>query len=168
MNVKLRVPSRKTLLPLCSPSLSKLMASAIKRRLLGWAATCSKGFVKCFPRVPRLLGCTASAMLPKQARETFRKHITKPSEQVAAPPSTQVHLTSVASPTSRDAFKMMLLKSLLILGFLSFSIPATSGLPNIVFILLDDVDVQLTGLKVWAVALTKLQGDSSAQRPGLC
>ena len=26
-------------------------------------------------------------MLPKQARGTFRKHITKPSEQVAAPPS---------------------------------------------------------------------------------
>ena len=29
-------------------------------------------------------------MLPKQARVTFRKHITKPSEQVAAPPSSKV------------------------------------------------------------------------------
>ena len=47
-----------------------------------------KDFVKCFPRVPRLLGCTAAAMLPKQARGTFKKHITKPLEQVAAPPST--------------------------------------------------------------------------------
>ena len=28
-------------------------------------------------------------MLPKQARGTFRKHITKPSEQVATPPSTK-------------------------------------------------------------------------------
>ena len=36
---------------------------------------------------PRLLGCSVAAMLPKQARETFRKHIAKSSEQVAAPPS---------------------------------------------------------------------------------
>ena len=43
---------------------------------------------------------------------------------------------------------MMLSKALLILGFLSFSITASSGLPNIVFILMDDVDVDLTGLKV--------------------
>ena len=57
--------------------------------ILGGAATCSVGFVNCFlrQRVPRAVGCTAAAMLPKQARETFRKHITKPSEQVAAPPS---------------------------------------------------------------------------------
>ena len=33
------------------------------------------------------MGCTAAAMLPKQAGGTFREHITKPSEQVAAPPS---------------------------------------------------------------------------------
>ena len=44
----------------------------------GGAATCSEGFVKCFLRVPRLLGCTAAAMLPKQARGSFRKHVTKP------------------------------------------------------------------------------------------
>ena len=56
--------------------------------LLGGAATCSEGFVKFFLRVPRLLGCTAAAMLPKQAKGTFRTHITKHSEQVAAPPST--------------------------------------------------------------------------------
>ena len=36
--------------------------------LPGGAATCSEGFVKCFLRVPRLLCCTAAAMLPKQAR----------------------------------------------------------------------------------------------------
>ena len=43
------------------------------REIPGGAATCSEGFVKCFMRVPRLLGCTAAAMLPKQARGTFRK-----------------------------------------------------------------------------------------------
>ena len=32
-----------------------------------------------------LLGCTAAAMQPGQGRGTFKKHITKPSEQVAAP-----------------------------------------------------------------------------------
>ena len=32
-------------------------------------------------------GITAAAMLPKQSKGTFRKHIKKPSEQVAAPPS---------------------------------------------------------------------------------
>ena len=36
-------------------------------------ATCSEGFVTCFLRVPRLLGCTAATMLPKQVRGTFRK-----------------------------------------------------------------------------------------------
>ena len=46
-----------------------------------------RGFVKCFLRVTRLLGCTAAAMLPKQARGTFRKHVRKPSEHVAASPS---------------------------------------------------------------------------------
>ena len=60
----------------------------------GGAATCSEGFVKCFPRVPRLLGCTAAAMLPKQARGTIIKHITKPSEQVAAPPSAMIIVTN--------------------------------------------------------------------------
>ena len=44
---------------------------------------------------------------------------------------------------------MMLLNVFLIIGTLCFSISATSGLPNIVFILMDDVDVDLTGLKVW-------------------
>ena len=32
-----------------------------------------------------MLGCTAAAMLPLQARGTFRKHTTKPSEQVTHP-----------------------------------------------------------------------------------
>ena len=39
-----------------------------------------------------LLGCTAAAMLPKKARGTFRKHISKPSEQVAALPSNWIRL----------------------------------------------------------------------------
>ena len=33
------------------------------------------------------MGFTAAAMLPMQARETLRKNITKPSEQLASPPS---------------------------------------------------------------------------------
>ena len=48
-----------------------------------------------FSRVPGSLGYTAAAMLPKQARETFRKHITKPSGEVSAPPS-RSKATSVA------------------------------------------------------------------------
>ena len=43
---------------------------------------------------------------------------------------------------------MMLIKTCLILAMFGITIPATWGLPNIVFILLDDVDVELTGLKV--------------------
>ena len=55
----------------------------------GGAATCSEGFEKCFLSVPRMLGCTTAAMMPKQASKgNFRKHVTKPSEQVATPPST--------------------------------------------------------------------------------
>ena len=42
-----------------------------------------KGFVYFFLRV---LGCTAASLLPQQAKRTFRKFTTKPSEQVAAPP----------------------------------------------------------------------------------
>ena len=37
-----------------------------------------------FWEFPRLLVFTAAAMLPKQARGTYKKHITKPLEQVAA------------------------------------------------------------------------------------
>ena len=43
-----------------------------------------------FREFPRLLGITAAAMLPKQARGTLRKHITKPFKQVAAPPSNRL------------------------------------------------------------------------------
>ena len=39
--------------------------------LPGGAATCSEDFVKCFLRVPRLLGCTAAAMLPKARKGNF-------------------------------------------------------------------------------------------------
>ena len=52
----------------------------------GGAATCSEGFFLFFSESSP--GSTEAAMLPKQTRGTFRKHITKPSEQVAAPPST--------------------------------------------------------------------------------
>ena len=44
-------------------------------------------------------------MQPKQARGTFRKRITKPSEQVAAPPSTsslQVSITFVSLTLLKD------------------------------------------------------------------
>ena len=67
----------------------RLTAKSTKTTTVGGAATCTEGFVNCFLRVPRLLGCTAAAMLPKQARGTYRKHATKPLEQVAAPPSTR-------------------------------------------------------------------------------
>ena len=56
-----------------------------------------------FREFPRLLGITAAAMLPKQARGTFRKHITKPSEQVSAPPSRRdTNLLSVRTKLSVD------------------------------------------------------------------
>ena len=46
------------------------------------------------------MGYSAAAMLPKQARGTLRKHITKPSEQVAAPPSTnRVFASEAATPS---------------------------------------------------------------------
>ena len=38
-----------------------------------------------FLRVSQAVVLHAAVMLPKQARGTFRKHVTKPSEQVAAP-----------------------------------------------------------------------------------
>ena len=53
------------------------------------AASCRRGFVfYVFWEFHRLLGCTAAAMLPKQARGTFRKHKTKPFLQVAVPDCT--------------------------------------------------------------------------------
>ena len=52
-----------------------------------------------FSEFPRLLGCTAAAMLPQQARGTFRKLTTKPSEQVAAPPGPPICLPSVNAGT---------------------------------------------------------------------
>ena len=53
-------------------------SSEILDTVLGGAATCSEGFVKCFQRVPTLLGCTAATMLPKQAskgnlKKTYNK-----------------------------------------------------------------------------------------------
>ena len=57
------------------------------RTLLVGAATCSEGFVICFLKVPHAyLGSMAAAVQPNSL-ETLRKHFTKPSEQVAAPPS---------------------------------------------------------------------------------
>ena len=60
-------------------------------RLQSGAATCERGFVKCFPRVPQAV--TAAAMLPKQARGTFRKHVTQPHTQVGAPDCIQPPFT---------------------------------------------------------------------------
>ena len=40
-----------------------------------------------FSQSSQAVGCTAAAMLPKQARRTFRNYVMNPSEQVAAPPS---------------------------------------------------------------------------------
>ena len=47
------------------------------------AAGCVKGFVTCFLRVPQ--GWTAAAILPKQARGTSKKYVTKPPTQPTAP-----------------------------------------------------------------------------------
>ena len=56
--------------------------------ILVGAATCSEGFVICFLKVSlACLGSMAAAVQPK-AWGTLRKQFTKPSEQVAAPPST--------------------------------------------------------------------------------
>ena len=50
--------------------------------------TCSEGFVQCFLRVPRLLGCTAAAMLPRPCKQG---KLSENILQVAAPPSTKTH-----------------------------------------------------------------------------
>ena len=55
--------------------------------VLGWAASCSEGFVTCFLKVPlACLGSMAAAVQPNSLG-TLRKHFTKPSEQVAASPA---------------------------------------------------------------------------------
>ena len=66
----------------------------------GWGGHLFRRFCKLFSEsspgswaVPQ----SAAAMQPKQARGTFRKHITKPSEQEAAQPSTY-YLASFVSP----------------------------------------------------------------------
>ena len=59
--------------------------SDISVTVTGWGGHL---FRTIFWEYPWPLGFTAAAMLPKKARGTLRKHITKPSEQVAAPPST--------------------------------------------------------------------------------
>ena len=46
-----------------------------------------------FWEFPRPLGCTESAMLPKQARKIFRKNITKHSKQAAAPDCIGINLS---------------------------------------------------------------------------
>ena len=62
--------------------------------ILGGAATCSEGFVICFLKVSlACLGSMAAAVQPT-ARGTLclRKQFTKPTEQVAAPPSIVAHV----------------------------------------------------------------------------
>ena len=51
---------------------------------MGWQLVL-KVLYNVFSEFFRPLGCTAPAMLLKQARGTYRKHITKPLEQAAAP-----------------------------------------------------------------------------------
>ena len=63
--------------------------------VLGGAATCSEGFVNCFLRVPQALGCTAAAMLPKQARELLDNILQNLPQQVPAPPSISARFGSV-------------------------------------------------------------------------
>ena len=53
----------------------------------GGAAIFFEGFVNTFLKVPQAIGQYCSCHAAQQARGTFRKHISKPSEQVAAPPS---------------------------------------------------------------------------------
>ena len=54
--------------------------------LLGGAATCSEGYVICFPEVP-LAWAAWQLQYSPTAWGTLRQKFTKPSEQVAAPPS---------------------------------------------------------------------------------
>ena len=51
----------------------------------GWGGHLFRRFCKLFSESST--GCRAILQLPKQVRGTYRTHITKPSEQVAAPPS---------------------------------------------------------------------------------
>ena len=55
--------------------------------ILGGAATSSEGFVKKILRVPQAVGLYYSCHAAHASRGTLRKHIIKPMEQVAAPPS---------------------------------------------------------------------------------
>ena len=60
--------------------------------LQGGAATCSKGFVTCFLKVPlACLGSMAAAVQPNSQGNSLRKQLKKPSEQVAAPFSVQAY-----------------------------------------------------------------------------
>ena len=64
----------------------------------GWDGHLFRRFCKLFFwELHRPLGYTAAAMLPKQGRGNYIKHVTKPSEQVAAPPSTQINLEKYQS-----------------------------------------------------------------------
>ena len=72
-----------------------LWLTMTKYIVLGGAATCSEGFVNCFLRVPQALGCTAAAMLPKQARELLDNILQNLPQQVPAPPSISARFGSV-------------------------------------------------------------------------
>ena len=64
--------------------------SEVAHLALGGAATCSKGFVACFLYVPlACLGSMAAAVQPNSLG-TLKKQFTKPSVQVAAPPTVVV------------------------------------------------------------------------------
>ena len=66
----------------------KLSNNVPTKSVLGGAATCSEGFVTCFLKVPlACLGGMEAAVEPNSLG-SLRKHFTKLSEQVAAPPDT--------------------------------------------------------------------------------
>ena len=86
-----RINTPRPISPSSSDALEKLRyqrkgrgKKIVSTPLQSWAATCYKGFVKCFLNVPlACLGSMAAAVQPNGL--SFRKQFTKPSEQVAAP-----------------------------------------------------------------------------------
>ena len=86
-------PSFTTCLVLTSPNCDIASMRGERTVVLstGWGGHLFRRFCKQISESsPKPLGFTAAAMLPKQARGTLGKHITKPSEQVAAPPGIKI------------------------------------------------------------------------------
>ena len=73
--------------------------------LLGGAATCSEGFVICFLKVPLASLSSMAAAVQPNSLGTLSKHFTKPSEQVAAPPS-MYHVTHLTDGSTMHRMSM--------------------------------------------------------------